>query len=377
MASYKRQDIVEFDDDSIIKRLMSKVTTQAKELSDTYRQLEESNTYITKLERRLEAKKEQIFASSSLNSQISIHSNRDIALLRKSDREAKEHIVLLEKQIKALENRLQDSLASKKALCKSLDTKTKENKSLERKIKELRGEQNGSSNPANSSKNMKEMERYIIQLERDFKTSLALIAQLEARNHHDEGSSSAARPEDSQEVSDEKDNQIEAMQRQIVLLQQKLLLTQDLLTQAQPHALPHPSNQAIVIDEKRYQDLERERDILLEYIHDDMEKSGKILDKLNEVEKELSKANEERSDTAKKLTITQDALDEETQRSKKLADELASIHDKFCHNSMKVEELQVAYDKFRNENESKTIECEELSNLQMNLMLQVCNLCQL
>lgn len=350
------------DQESVIARLMKKVTAQAMELSDLYNRSQEAAEYTRKLEiavnKAQQIQKEGMHAvGKSSPTSVTAVSTSENALKRKIERQLNDRITALEKQVSQVSNRLQESVKARNTLQQSLDVKTKEYNKLERKLKEITKlyESQGIT-PADalmtppSDNRAGNMDIKLMEtLEQELKDSYERISELE--NEMDElkrrGKKSKVDAGD-RSRDNENTEEIESLQRQIVLLQQKLLVAQDL-------SMQHNSKEGSsnTVDAKKYQDIVTERDILLEYIHDDMEKSGKILEKLHNQEEENRVIQQENMDLKRKLNVSENALETEISRCKRLQQELSQSHDKLQQNKQNMEKYEEFYDTYHVELEKK------------------------
>lgn len=136
------------DDALLIKKLMAKVQESAVELGRLNSHIESQSAYIEKLENDLTLQKEahqQIFSTTSTQgttpgSMSNSHAHSDAAAKKKLDRQQREKIDALERQLEACEKHNLENNKLKNKLSHELECKTREVNFFEKHVHEVQSE---------------------------------------------------------------------------------------------------------------------------------------------------------------------------------------------------------------------------------------------
>lgn len=156
------------------------------------------------------------------------------------------------------------------------------------------------------------------------------------------------------------ENVHESLKRQIAVMQQKLVSSERELSKYQMGDI---GNQLKTV--------EKERDVLLEFIQGDMEKSAVIAKRLEEVESEyrISKKNNEMLEN--RLSNTESRLEKELERSNQLQNDVSSQSIRLLEAQKINEMLEKEKEYLLNSLNKKETETEEMTHLQLNCLVQV------
>lgn len=414
----------------IISRLMEKISDQSNEIDNLKKELNNANTIISEYENDLfKYPNSNRIPVSSASSAVAL--SNEITMRKNSEKQLRGQIDSLGKLLEISETRFQEANKSKKLLTAELQLKAKEIRVLEKKLKDSLADNHmlqsklghsvritaSTISNANNSKtshsptiNLSEttsksetlhrsvsdielldnekLRKLLEQTQTKLKDSHIKVKALEQalkfraeeiglsghaelmqkmtklRNEvtelKNELEDKNQRLSEAEETKISLESDHESLQRQIAIMQQKVMISQQ------------------EIDQKSHKDLseelaaaEHDRDVLLEFIQGDMQKSQVLSQQIVTMENELKQMYDDLDSANKKLQHTQAALDEEMKKNHDLKASSMSLEMQIQDAKRSKSSIDTDKTILLQDIERKAIEIDELSKMQMNLLMQI------
>ena len=117
--------------------------------------------------------------------------------------------------------------------------------------------------------------------------------------------------------------------------------------------------------------LEHERDVLLDYIQNDLKKNSSVSQKLSQIELELRQKSDDLNDAKNKLIEYESLLKRDEERINKYASEISVVQSKNLSLENSKEGWEAQHQHIISQLDRKKLESDELSKMQMALLMQM------
>jgi len=117
--------------------------------------------------------------------------------------------------------------------------------------------------------------------------------------------------------------------------------------------------------------IEHERDVLLDYIQNDMKKNSSTLQKLNQIDTELKKKSDELEESNNKILQYESLLRQDEEKISKYTAEISLLQSKNLSLENSKEGWEAQHHHIISQLDRKKLESDELSKMQMALLMQM------
>lgn len=409
------------EEKSVISKLMAKIASQAKELSELNAKLEES-----KENQALYSKPGEDFFPSNENRKNTLsHTSSDLAVKRRLEKEHNQQFAALQKQLDIAETKNIEALKTKKKLMSDLDTKIREVKFLEKQCQQQQVEIQSLKDQVDSTVRVNTLssKTKVGKQNRTIASFNVMSEKLEEENRRLKLHLNQCKKEI--EASKDKESQLkiqlkimeealELRSEEIGLSGQSELLAQVARLRGEVTALKteltSKHNQLSAVEDDRsklnlhhedlqqqikdmqkriaqtqqdcyrynngnmvemLQNVEKERDQLLEFIQHDMDKKGILSKKVEQLESDLRVEIRKSQTYEEKYNKIESMMDEEIRRRKAAESRLKSDSIQNSESRKMFEFAEMEKDSLIKQIDRKIMEIEELNKMQMSLFQQL------